>query len=256
MTLDKNLVEINTKRFISKSNSIIRKENRLISIVIPLYNEEKSIKYVLFKIPHDENYEILVVDDGSTDDSIKKVQEVRDKRIRIIKHKKNQGYGKAILTGFKYSRGDIIVTLDSDGQHNPEEISRIIRPIKFKKADIIIGSRYLGKSNYKVPLYVRTGEMVISYILWIFFGNKINNNQSGFRAFNKKSIECIKATKDTGMGFTTEILFRSSQENLRIYEIPITVNPRMHGVSRVRLIKLIKSILLCVAYYFFKKRKT
>ena len=254
MELKKELVETDIKRRSAEKSS--KKNKLLISIVIPLYNEEKSIKKVLSKIPYDENYEILVVDDGSTDNSVQKIQEINDPRINIIKHEQNQGYGKAILSGFKYSKGSIVVTLDSDGQHNPEEISRVIRPIKFNKADMIIGSRYLGKSNYKVPLYVRTGEMVISYILWVFFGNKINNNQSGFRAFNRKSINCIKYTKDTGMGFTTEILFRSCQSNLRLREIPITVNPRMHGVSRVHLIKLIKSILLCVAYYFFRKYKS
>ena len=253
MTIKDLAIETDSKKFSSEDH--IKNNNCFISIVIPLYNEEKSIQNVLSRIPHYNNYEILIIDDGSTDNSIKKVQEIKDSRIKIIKHERNKGYGKAILTGFIHSKGDIVVTLDSDGQHNPEEISKIIEPIINKKADIVIGSRYLGKSNYKIPLYVRTGEMFISYILWIFFGKKINNNQSGYRAFNRKSINLLKYTKDTGMGFTTEILFRSSYNNLELCEIPIIVEPRKHGVSRVNLIKLIKSIFICVTYYFFRKRK-
>ncbi|MFX0036720.1 MAG: glycosyltransferase family 2 protein, partial [Candidatus Hermodarchaeota archaeon] len=94
----------------------------LFSVIIPLYNEENTIKNVIQRIPNHQQYEIIIVDDGSTDNSIKKVQEINNRAIKIIKHEKNQGYGAAILTGFEHAIGDILITLDSDGQHNPEEI--------------------------------------------------------------------------------------------------------------------------------------
>ncbi len=253
MTIKNLISETNCKEFEPKS--YFKNDNFLVSIVIPLYNEEKSIQNVLYKIPNHHPTEIIIVDDGSTDNSIEKIKKINDSRIKIIKHKINRGYGNAILTGFKHSKGDIIVTLDSDGQHNPEEISKIIKPIIKNEADVVIGSRYLGECTYKIPLHVRTGEIFIANVLWIFFGKKIKNNQSGYRAFNKKSIKLLKHTKFTGMGFTTEILFRSSFNNLKICEIPITVEPRKHGISRVKLIKLIKSVLLCIAFYMFQKFK-
>jgi len=133
----------------------------LISIIIPLFNEENTIKDVIERIPNHQQYEIILVDDGSTDNSIKKVQEIKDREIKIVTHPKNKGYGEAVLSGFKHATGDILVTLDSDGQHNPEELPNLIKPIINKKADITIGSRYLGKCNYKMPLYVQVGAYFV-----------------------------------------------------------------------------------------------
>ncbi|MBD3201152.1 MAG: glycosyltransferase, partial [Candidatus Lokiarchaeota archaeon] len=175
---------------IQQKSTSIRKNHyiNLISVVIPLYNEENSIGKVLNCIPNHLNYEIIVVDDGSTDNSILEVKKVENLKIRLIRHKTNQGYGAAILTGLKHARGEIIVTLDSDGQHNPKEIPKVIEPILNNNADIVIGSRYLGKCLYRVPLHTRTGELFIKFMLKSLFGLKIGNNQSGFRALRRETL--------------------------------------------------------------------
>ncbi|MBD3201264.1 MAG: glycosyltransferase [Candidatus Lokiarchaeota archaeon] len=236
----------------SKPNSSIDKRPK-ISIVIPLYNEEKTIKKVLKKLPKDPYYEIIVVDDGSFDDGIKKIIELNDFRIRILSHNTNQGYGAAIKTGVKHSRGEIVVTIDSDGQHDPGDISKIIAPIVQKKADLVIGSRYLGNCCYKVPLYTRLGEKVISFVLRLLFRQNVKNNQSGLRAFRKEYDYILEKLKNKGMGFTTELLFQSGFNKLRIKEIPTTVFPRKFGVSYVNLIKIIKSIGFCITRFLFKQ---
>ncbi|MBD3196373.1 MAG: glycosyltransferase [Candidatus Lokiarchaeota archaeon] len=236
----------------SKPNSSIDKRPK-ISIVIPLYNEEKTIKKVLKKIPNDPYYEIIVVDDGSIDNGIKKITELNDNRIRIISHSTNIGYGAAIKTGVKYSCGEIVVTIDSDGQHDPSDISKLIKPIIQDKADLVIGSRYLGNCCYKVPLYTRLGESVINLVLRLLFRQKVKNNQSGLRAFKKENDYILERLKNKGMGFTTEMLFQSGFNKLRIKEIPITVFPRKFGVSYVNLIKIVKSISFCITRFLFKK---
>ena len=129
----------------------------LISVIIPIYNEENSIKEVIERIPNHRNYELILIDDGSTDNSIKKVQEVKNKSIEVIRHEKNQGYGGALITGFKHANGDILITLDSDGQHNPEEIPSLVKALIDNNADMVIGSRYLGGYSYKVPLHTKIG---------------------------------------------------------------------------------------------------
>lgn len=111
-----------------------------------------------------------------------------NKSIKLIKCDENQGYGNAIQTGIKNASGDIIITMDSDGQHNPNDIFRLIEPILNDKADITVGSRYLGRCNYNIPLYTRLGECLIEKSLQILFGQKICNNQSGFRALKKNTI--------------------------------------------------------------------
>ncbi len=93
-------------------NHHLKNEKPLISVVIPVYNEEKSIRNVVERIPNHHQYEIILVDDGSTDNSLENVKDIKNKHIRVVKHKSNRGYGAAIITGIKSATGDIIVTLD------------------------------------------------------------------------------------------------------------------------------------------------
>jgi len=234
-------------------NYLMQFNQPLISIILPVYNEEKSIKSVINRIPEIINCEIIIVDDGSTDKTIQKIKEIDNPNIKILKHTKNQGYGAAILGGLKHAQGDIIVTIDSDGQHNPEEIPYLIKTILNNKADIAIGSRYKGKSNYNYPLYRRIGEFVIKVIIWIFFYQEIANNQSGFRAF-KSSIKYIfNDMNHKGMEFTTEFLFRAYSNELKIKEVPISVNARVHGSSKVKNNQILRGVCGSIIRYFRKK---
>ena len=230
-------------------------EKNLISVVIPLFNEEKSIKNVIDKIPNHRLYEIIVVDDGSTDNSVNIIKEINNREIKLIRHNRNLGYGAAILSGIKYARGDIIVTMDSDGQHNPEEIPKLTKPVINNQADIVIGSRYLGKCNYKIPLYTRAGEYFISLSLWLLFLKKIYNNQCGFRAFNKGVLKIFKNMRYTQFGFSTEVLFKAAFNKYRIVEIPVSINPRKFGKSNVNLFNILKSIFSCILFYTLRKLK-
>jgi len=233
----------------TKSSEIIKP---FISIVIPCYNEEFSIQNVIQKIPFYEKYEIIIVDDGSTDNSVKKIQQI-ERPIRIISHKINKGYGASILTGIKHSRGNIIITIDSDGQHDPSEMNRVIEPILRNYADLVVGSRYLGKSTYYVPLHTRTGEYFVSLCLKLLYRQKIINNQSGFRAFNRKCLEVFNDLISTKFGFCTEVLFKAAHNGLRLMEVPITIKRREYGTSYVNIIAIMKPISLLIVLYFLKK---
>ena len=242
-----------SKFTISKKERI--KYNPLISVIIPLYNEENTIKNVIERIPNHQEYDIIIVDDGSTDKSVQRIQEIRDKNIRIVRHKKNQGYGEAVLSGFKEARGDIIVTLDSDGQHNPEDIPNLIKPLINNEADLVIGSRYLGKCYYKMPLYARVGGYLVQLCLRLLFYQKIYDNQCGFRAFNKDISKRFKNMRYTDMGFSTEMLFKAAFYNYRVVETPVHGNPRKYGTSYVNLIQITKSIISCIIFYTLRKFK-
>jgi len=240
---------------LSKIKDFDTAEKLLISIIIPMYNEENSIKKVIKKIPNHRSYEIIVIDDGSTDNSIKKVKQIKDRDIKIIRHDKNQGYGASILTGFNYVTGDIIVTMDSDGQHNPEEIPNLIKPIIDNQADYVVGSRYLGSSNYKVPLHARVGEYLINICLWFLYRQKVSNSQSGFRAFKSEYVKIFKNLRDTKFGLCTETIFKAGHNKLRISEVPININVRQYGNSRVDLFKIFISISTCILIYIVKRFK-
>jgi len=231
----------------------INDNDPLISIIVPLYNEENSILNVLSRIPNHFRYEIIIVDDGSTDNSISEISKVNDKNIKILKHDENKGYGTALKTGIMNCKGDIIVTMDSDGQHDPQEIPLLVRPIIKNQADLCIGSRYWGDSNYKIPLHTRIGEYFIDFMLWMLFNQRVGNNQNGFRAFRRELSDLIINIKNEGMGFTTELLFEFAYRGLKIVEIPIKLNNRKFGKSNVKLITVTKSIMSCMIKYMLKK---
>ena len=208
-----------------------------IAIGIPAFNEEKSIASIILRLK--KKYEtIIVCDDGSSDLTGSIAKELG---VIVITHKKNLGYGAAIRSIFLKSRElemDALVTFDADGQHRIEDIDSMIKPILEDKADIVIGSRFL-QNNSKVPKYRKVGIKTITGLTNVATGLNVTDAQSGFRSYNKKSLENINPS-DFGMGISTEILIKAKKMNYRIIEIPIVIlyegdtsthNPVSHGTS-------------------------
>jgi glycosyltransferase involved in cell wall biosynthesis len=225
-----------------------------LSIILPMYNEEKTIGSVLDSLPSNESIEIIVVNDRSTDNSLAEIERVQHyKPIHVINHPMNKGYGAAILSGVNKARGEIIVTMDSDGQHSPDDILTLIRPIIEKKADYTIGSRYLGSYFYQLPVSTRLGEVVLEKFIQILFHRKIKNNQNGFRAFNRKVISIFRDLKYEGYAFCTEQILKASLEGYKIKECPINLYDRKFGASHIILRKLAVNIFSCVFIYYLRK---
>ncbi len=226
----------------------------LISIILPMYNEEHTIGKVLGNLPKGNSIEIIVVDDHSKDNSLKEIERINENNeIIVIKHNKNRGYGAAVVTGINNAHGKILVTMDSDGQHSPYDLLAMIKPILNDEADYTIGSRYLGSYFYKLPVSTRLGELLIEKLIQIFFGKKIMNNQNGFRAFNRKVISIFKDFKYEGYAFCTEQIIRATIKGFRIKECPIKVYDRKYGNSNVILTKLTVNLFSCILQYILVK---
>jgi glycosyltransferase involved in cell wall biosynthesis len=219
-----------------------------------MYNEEYTIGNVLRNLPRGKLIEIIVVDDHSTDNSLEEIKKVKDNNdIIVLKHKINKGYGAAIVTGINYSHGKVIVTMDSDGQHNPHDIFTMIKPILDDEADYTIGSRYLGSYFYKLPVSTRLGEVLIEKLIQIFFGKRIMNNQNGFRAFNRSIIPIFRDFQYKGYAFCTEQIIRATIKGYRIKECPIRVYDRKFGSSNIILTKLATNLFSCILQYLLVK---
>ena len=208
-----------------------------ITIGIPAYNEEKNIAKIIIKLKKITD-SIIVCDDGSSDMTS---EIAKNLGVIVISHKKNMGYGAAIRTIFEKSAeigSDILVTFDADGQHRVEDVSRVLRPLENSEADIVIGSRFLGKQS-NVPNYRKLGIKVITQVTNSSIKTKLTDSQSGFRAYSKQVLSKISLS-EVGMGISTEILIKASSKGLRITEVPITIlysgdtsthNPVSHGTS-------------------------
>lgn len=206
---------------------------------MPAYNEEKYLaKTIIGTKKFVDN--VLVVDDGSTDATKAIAEELG---VIVIHHEKNAGYGAALQDIFQKARElhvDGLVILDADGQHNPEDVGRLLDALVKLDVDVVIGSRFLEKNDRHIPGYRKVGMKVLDGATRIAGVADISDSQSGFRAYGKKAIDVINLNGQ-GMSAGSEILIQISDHNLKIAEVPINVrydiedtsseNPVKHGVS-------------------------
>jgi glycosyltransferase involved in cell wall biosynthesis len=207
---------------------------------MPAYNESR---YIGTMVLNTRQYvdEVIIIDDGSTDDT-SKIAELAG--AKVVRHPQNQGYGAAILSIFDEARKidpDILVILDADYQHDPREIPNLIQPI-LNGCDVVVGSRQRQAS--KIPFYRRLGQKVISSSVNVLSQNHLTDSECGFRAFSRKAIFALDL-KENGMAISAETVAEASRCNLKISEVPIsvtyskdssTLNPIAHGlgvISRV-----------------------
>ncbi len=187
---------------------------------IPAYNEEQYIQDVIKKsLPHVDK--VVVCDDGSTDNTAKLAKDSG----AIVISQKNQGYGAAIATLFEYARKEnaqIMITLDGDGQHNPDQIPLLIDTITTHNVAVTIGSRFLDDTT-KASGYRKTGIKIITSASNYGTNFKVSDSQSGFRAYSKNAIDAIHPTEQ-GMAVSTEILLKISNKGLSVAEVPITIS--------------------------------
>lgn len=192
-----------------------------VAVVIPAYNEERFIgSVVLQTLQHADA--VIVVDDGSTDAT---AQIAEAAGAQVVRHPKNQGKGIALNTGFRAARAlgpQVVVTLDADGQHSPEEMTRVVAPVLEDKADIVVGSRYLDKKS-RVPLHRVWGHMAFNLVNRLASGVSLSDSQSGFRAFSPSALRVI-SFQSNGFSVESEMQFLAQKHDLRITEIPITVH--------------------------------
>ena len=209
-----------------------------ITIGIPAYNEEKNIASIIVKLKKIAQ-KIIVCNDGSTDLTGEKAQKLG---AVVINHPKNLGYGSGIRSIFQKAKeidSDILVTFDADGQHQVEDIKKVIEPILKNEVDVVIGSRFLENKNVSTPEYRKIGIKLITKVTNSTLKEKITDSQSGFRAYNKDVITKLDPG-DVGMGISTEILIKASSHGFKIAEVPINIlyegntsthNPVSHGTS-------------------------
>lgn len=194
-----------------------------VAIIVPAFNEGKILAQVLKNLKNNFKHKdltIVVIDDGSADNTAKIAEEGAD---IVLRHFINRGLGASIKTGLewaKLSSTDIVVTFDGDGQHNPKEIKKIIAPILKGNADVVIGTRFKNISG--VPFDRLIINMLANFATFMFFGVLSSDTQSGFRAFSKKAISKINLTADR-MEVSTEILVEAKRNNLILKEVPIDV---------------------------------
>jgi len=225
-------------------------------IVIPAYNAGAQIASVVDSIPkivtvHDASFatEVVVVEDGSKDDTF---NEALKTRATVLRHVMNSGAGAATRTGLKYAEtlGDsvaYVITIDADGQHNADDIDRLLGCAIDTKADVVIGNRLHSGNRAAMPVHRVLGNKGLTLISRMLFGIKVEDTQSGLRLYSADKLRIISTYTIDRYGFCTESLWLASRAKLHIQEVPIEVSysdeTLSHGQNNWGVVDLLLDLL-------------
>ncbi len=224
-------------------------------LIIPAYNEEENVAKVLDSIKAQKlEIDIMVINDGSTD---KTTDIVENMGVKVLDMHYNSGYGVVCQTGFKYAlkKGyKYVLQMDSDGQHRAEDLYKLIDELKKGESDIVIGSRFLEKNNYKFGFLKKIATGIFIFAIKKSTGTKITDPSSGFQGLNRRAFEVYSKMDNYPEDYPdADVIMKMLLNGFRIKEIPAIFLPRTAGTSMhtglkpvYYMMKMILSIILII----------
>jgi glycosyltransferase involved in cell wall biosynthesis len=223
-----------------------------LSVIIPVYNEVKNIEEILRRVQATKLVnEILVVDDGSQDgtrDLLKKLD--GKKKVRVILHEKNQGKGAAVVTGMKAAKGDVILIQDADLEYDPRDYPVLLQPIEEGLADVVYGSRFLGAAHRVAMFWHQVANQLLTLMTNILYNSILTDMETGYKVFKREVIEGLNI-RSKRFNFEPEFTAKILKRNYRIFEVPITFNPRDYSDGKkIKLKDAFEAVWALIRYRF------
>jgi glycosyltransferase involved in cell wall biosynthesis len=223
-----------------------------LSVVIPVYNEVANIREILKRVHSTKRAnEIIDVDDGSQDGTRDMLKQVDGQNaVRVILHERNQGKGAAVVTGLRAARGDVLLIQDADLEYDPRDYPAILQPIEEGVADVVYGSRFLGAPHRVTMFWHLMANRLLTFMTNILYNTILTDMETGYKAFRREVIEGmnIRAKRfDFEPEFTAKVL----KSNHRIYEVPISFNPRDYSQGKkIKLKDAFEAVWTLLKYRF------
>lgn len=200
-----------------------------ISIIIPVYNEEKTIKEIVTRVLNSNTLalqkEIIVVDDGSNDRTKYILNNLKKKNIRILFHKRNRGKGAALRTGFRHATGEVILVQDADLEYSPKEYPKLLKPILTGAAKVVYGSRELSGKNVHSSIFFHAGGKLVTFVANILYGGGLTDEATGYKVFAAKFLKSLPL-KCERFEFCPEVTALTLKKREKIIEVPISYSAR------------------------------
>jgi len=198
-----------------------------VTVLLPAYNEINTIKEILRRVQVEGiAEEILVVDDGSTDGTRKILQDLDGKdQIKVIMHEFNQGKGSAIRTGIEHAQGDVIIIQDADLEYDPRDYGALLQPIQEGLAEVVYGSRFLGGPRRPAMFWHMVANKLLTLMTNILYNTILTDMETGYKVFRRHVVSEMNL-RSKRFEFEPEFTAKILKRNVRIFEVPITFNPR------------------------------
>jgi len=239
---------------------MINRESFKLSIVIPCYNEKKTIEAILKKVIKSLNdykflnYEIIIVDDCSKDGTTELLKNLTiDEKIKIFFHESNLGKGAAIHTALKHITGDITIIQDADLEYDPFDYNKLLLPFFETNADVVYGSRFLGGGKYvRIHFFWHyLANKILTFICNLFTNLNLTDMETGYKVFKTSVLKNISLQEKT-FSFEPEVTIKLSKKKYKFYEVPITYNGRSYEEGKKIGLKDVFIALKTIILYSFK----
>jgi glycosyltransferase involved in cell wall biosynthesis len=221
-----------------------------LSVVIPVYNEDQTIRQVVASVaalPLPK--EIIIVDDSSTDGTRRVLEELATRpEIRIVLRPRNEGKGAALRTGFAQATGNVIVVQDADLEYDPRDIPSLVAPLVAGEADVVFGSRFLGDAPRDPSLWHRLGNGLLTWLSNRLTGLSITDMETCYKAFRREALAGM-VLRQNRFGFEPEITAKLARRKCRIRELPIGYRPRSYAEGKKIGLKDAFNALYCIVRY-------
>lgn len=226
-----------------------------LTVIIPLYNESKTVLELLRRVkaaqlPENLEREIIIVDDGSTDGGITEEQKKRYPDVLYLSHKKNRGKGAAIRTALEKVTGDIVLIQDADLEYDPDEYGKLLKPILMGNADVVYGSRFVTSEYRRIHLFRHyLGNKFLTFVSNLFSNYNLSDMETCYKVFRTETIKKIRL-RENRFGFEAEVTQKLARLKARMYEVGISYHGRdFDEGKKIRPIKDGLNALFCIIRY-------
>lgn len=204
-----------------------------LSVIIPVYNEKNTVREIVRRVQKTGLvWEILLVDDGSQDGTRDILADLDGKEnVRVILHEKNQGKGAAVRTGLQNARGDVFLIQDADLEYDPRDYPALLKPIEEGIADVVYGSRFLGAPHRAILFWNMVANKLLTLMTNILYNNILTDMETGYKVFKREIVQDMKLRANR-FDFEPEFTAKILKRNVRLFEVPITFNPREYSEGK------------------------